>query len=155
MEYIENGRLESIMCVHQTLPLSGDKWYRNFWNVGSSFWRANSVKNTSFWAVCQVQKLCDLYWRCSTHGTFIDKVNERVVWVKQLLGNSILTTFEVLEISFGSFQRILKYNLNMFHVAARFIPCLQSEEHTLVCVHVNLWLKAKWLLYHILPAHQI
>ena len=63
--------------------------------------------------------------------------------MKQLLGNSILTTFKVLEISFGSFQRILKDNLNMFYVAARFIPCLLSEECTLVCVHVNLWLKAK------------
>jgi len=65
------------------------------------------------------------------------KVNERV------LGNSILTTCEVLGISFGSVQSMLKDNLNMFQVAAKFIPCLLSEELTLVCVHVNLWLKNK------------
>lgn len=33
--------------------------------------------------------------------------------------------------------------------------CLLIEELTLVCVHVNLWLKAKWLSYHILPTHQV
>lgn len=63
--------------------------------------------------------------------------------MKELLGNSILTTCKVLGISFGSVQSILKDNLNMFHVVAKFIPCLLSEELTVVCVHVNLWLKAK------------
>jgi len=63
--------------------------------------------------------------------------------VKELLGNSIFAICEVLGISFRSVQSILKGNLNMFHVAAKFIPCLLSEELTLVCVHVNLWLKAK------------
>ena len=63
--------------------------------------------------------------------------------MKELLGNSILAICEVLGISFRSVQSILKDNLNMFHVAAKFIPCLLSEELTLVCVHVNLWLKAK------------
>jgi hypothetical protein len=63
--------------------------------------------------------------------------------MKQWFGNSIPTTCEVLGTSFGLVQSILKDNLNMFHVAAKFIPCLLSEELSLVCVHVNLWLKAK------------
>ena len=62
--------------------------------------------------------------------------------MKELLRNSILTSCEVLGISFGSVQSVLKDNLNMFHVAAKFVPCLLSEELPLVCVHVNLWLKA-------------
>ena len=63
--------------------------------------------------------------------------------MKELLGNFILTACEVLGISFGSIHSILEFNLNMFHVAAKFIPCLLSEELSLVCVHVNLWLKAE------------
>jgi hypothetical protein len=63
--------------------------------------------------------------------------------VKELLRNRILNTCEVLGISFGSIQSILKDNLNMFLLAAKFMPCLLSEELTLVFVHINLWQIAK------------
>lgn len=63
--------------------------------------------------------------------------------MKELLGDSILATCEVMGISFRLVQSILKDNLHMFHVAVKFIPCLLSKELTLVCVLVNLWLKAK------------
>jgi len=40
----------------------GKKWYRNYLNVGSSFWRVDSRKNTKFLVVFQDYKWWDLCW---------------------------------------------------------------------------------------------
>ena len=49
--YIENDRLDRMACLHQFCSKLEEKYYRNFWSILSSFWRAGNGRNTSFWMV--------------------------------------------------------------------------------------------------------
>jgi hypothetical protein len=146
LAYLESGKLERT---------AGDKWYRNCGNAGSSFWRADNVKDTSFWVVFKVQKLYYLYWRC---WAIRRPINKKYRWKQRLRRNSLKTrrltvqVSDMLGILFRSFQNILNGNLNVCSVAAKFMPCLMSEELTLMHMLLNLWLEAKWRVIP-LPLH--
>lgn len=97
------------------------KCYGNFWNIKSSFWKADNGNNICFWVVFPGQKWSDLCWL----GTFIDEPNKwKRGFSEELVSKSKIMTIcavtDMMGISIGWVQRILRDNLNMHWNATKF-----------------------------------
>lgn len=138
--YIENDRLDRMACLHQFCSKLEEKYYRNFWSIESSFWRAGNGRNTSFWKVSHDINM-NGYSRNSAITLQVTecsgcplarKTNENVDQARELFRENrriaIHEVGNILGTSFGTFQRILKDNLSMHQIAAKFASCLLSEE---------------------------
>jgi hypothetical protein len=81
----------------------------------------------------QVWKWCDFCWRHWMLRTCIDKKNRRQFGLSEGTcphKNRRITVYEAANmwISFGAVQSVLKGNLNMYQIAAKFMPCLFKWE---------------------------
>jgi hypothetical protein len=103
------GRLEITVLLHQILLQTGEKCYGSFKNIGSSFWRVENRKDTSFFEWFSKFKIAgtsDKGAKCLGHPE--SKRDVIVDGMKKLgLKNRRITTCEaanILQISLGSVQ---------------------------------------------------